>query len=289
MGNSLSVLTSAISGAAGILLVSPQQTIGYQPTPAATAPASSPLQSAAPPPAFVFHYEGENTATLDSDITDHYVEDNTAIQDQIGLSPVMITTQGFIGELNNILDLPSGAAGQIVATAVSKLSPLAQYAPGLSVTAQNAYNEAFYAYQLAQSLANTAVSTWSSITGTGGESVIGPNGLALQPNQSKQQTAFQSFFGYWSTRTLFTVQTPWAVFENMAIKSLKAIQSHETRMITDFEITFKQMRFAQTLINTQFFPASEYGGRLAQQGASVTNLGTSNLTTSATTLASKLA
>lgn len=285
--NSLSAITSAITGAAGLLLVSPQQTIGYQPTPSATLP--NPLaQTAALPPAFLFHYEGENTASLDSDITDHYVEDNTAIQDQIGLAPVLITAQGFIGELNNILPLPSGLAGQIESTALSKLSPLAQYAPGLSATAQLAYNEALFAYQIEESVRNTLVSGWSTITGTGGESVIGPNGLALQPNQSKQQTAFQSFFGYWASRTLFTVQTPWAVFENMAIKTLKATQSAETNMISDFEITFKQMRFAQALLNAQIYPDGGFGGRLSQQGAPSTNLGTSVLTTSPLSFSSAL-
>lgn len=278
MSNSLSSITSAITGAAGLLLVSPQKTIGYQPTPDATAPYAE--QRGALPPAFVFHYEGENTATLDSDITDHYAEDNTSIQDQIALAPALISTQGYIGELNNILELPSGAAGQIASTAISKLTPLAQFAPGLSVTAQNAYNEAFFAYQIAQSLRNTLVSGLSSITGTGGESVIGPNGLSLQPNQSKQQTAFQMFYAYRATRTLFTVQTPWAVFQNMAIKTLKATQTGETSMITDFEVTFKQMQFASAIEITIYSDNSTFSGRLQQQGAPITDLGTSRLSES---------
>jgi len=286
---SLSTITTAVSGITSILLVSPQTIVGYQPQPSLISGSSV----AANPPAFLFHYEGENTATIDSDITDEFVEDNTAIQDQIALRPILVTTQGFIGELNNIPPLPSGLAGQIISTALNALTPLAQYAPGVSVTAQNAYNEAFFAIQVANAAKNNAVAAWSTITGTGGESVIGPNGIAIQPNQSKQQTAFQTFFGYWTTRTLFTIQTPWVIMQNMAIKTLKAIQSPETNVITDFEITFKQMRFASSLLGnpTSTLPYSlpeNFGGRLQQQGALPVDLGTSNLTTSPTGFTSAL-
>lgn len=276
MANSLSALTSSITGALGLLLVSPQDVVGYQPDPSATA--ANPNEAGPLPPSFVFHYEGENTVSLESDITDHPVEDNTSIQDQIGLAPALITTQGFIGELNDILDLPSGAVSSIATTAISKLSPLAQYAPGLSVAAQNAYNEAFFAYQIALSAKNTAVSAWSSINGDSGESVIGNNGLSPERNQNKQQTAFQMFFGYRAQRVLFTIQTPWAIFENCAIKSLKATQSADTNSISEFGITFKQLRFAQVLQNAgPYSNPNNFSTRLSQQSSPATNLGTSGL------------
>lgn len=272
--STLSGISSAISSISSVLLVSPQKTLGYQPQP------QSP--STVFPPSILFHYEGENTSTLESDITDHFVEDNTAIQNQIALRPVLVTTQGFIGELNNV---PPNAAFQAAQVAAQKLTVIAGYTPSLSTTALLAYDEALAAYQAAASLVNSAVSAYSSITGQGGESVINGTGVDLQPNQTKQQQYYQQFYGYWASRTLFTVQTPWAIFQNMAIKTLRAIQSAETNTISDFEITFKQIRFASTQFSITTLYNNVAGnaqGRLQNQAAPLTTLGTSTLTSSTT-------
>ncbi len=38
--------------------------------------------------AFVFDYAGEVSSELHADITDHYTEDNTVVQDHIALNPI---------------------------------------------------------------------------------------------------------------------------------------------------------------------------------------------------------
>src|SRR6185312_8744514 len=96
--SSLASITTAATALSNLILVNPQKTIGYQPQ---NAPSNN-GQTAQLGPSLLFHYEGEQTASLESDITDHYIENNTAIQDQIALKPVIITTHGFIGELNDI-------------------------------------------------------------------------------------------------------------------------------------------------------------------------------------------
>ena len=260
--SSLSAATTTATALSNLILVSPQTTIGYQPQNSPAAPKNQ------LPPAILFHYEGEQTALLESDITDHYIEDNTAIQDQIALRPEMITTHGFIGELNDVA--PKALA--IIQTLADKLTVISAYTPVLSETALIAYAEAFQLYQVGANAINSAVSTWNTLSGTGGESVINGQGLALQANQTKQQVAFQQFYGYWRNRTLFTIQTPWAVFQDMAIKSLRAIQDAETRMITDFEVTFKIIRTAQAVT---LAPVTQVQGRLGSQSAGLTDLGTS--------------
>lgn len=266
--SSLAPITTAATALSNLILVSPQATIGYQPQNTASNNGTTAQQ----PPALLFHYEGEQTVLLESDITDHYIEDNTAIQDQIALRPEVITTHGFIGELNDIAP-PALAAVQAIA---NKLTIVGAYTPVLSATALLAYNEAFQLYQIGASALTSAVAAWSSLTSVGGESVIGSNGLTSQPNQNKQQAAFQQFYGYWQNRTLFTVQTPWAVFQNMAIQSLRAIQDAETNVITDFEVKFKMIRIAST-VNTPGF-ALTYQGRAANQAASLVDNGTSTPT-----------
>lgn len=265
----LSPITTAATALSNLVLVTPQKTQGYQPQTNGTANPSA--------PALLFHYEGENTATLESDITDHFIEDNTAIQDQWSLKPELVTVHGFIGELNDIAP-PALAA---LKTLADKLTVIDAYTPVLSETALIAYDEAFLLYQTAANAVNSAVAAWSSINGQGGENVIDGNGLVggvfnpstgqVENIQNKQQTMFQQFYGYWNARTLFTVQTPWAVFQNMAILRLRAIQDAETRVITDFEVTFKMMRFADTSLTPGLSPIVQ--GRANSQTSGLVDLG----------------
>lgn len=254
----LAPITTTATSLSNLVLVVPQligaftnQTVGYQPQ-TGIANSSNPTQSL---PALLFHYEGEQTVTIDSDITDHFIENNSSLQDQIAIKPTIITTHGFIGELNDISPIPNIN----IQSLLSKLSILGSYTPSLTVTALNAYNDAFQAYQVGANLVNSAVSAWGSVSSLAGnssfsETVIGNNGLSVSSanntqnklTQNKQQLAFQQLFAYQTNRTLFTIQTPWAVFQNCAILHLRAIQEGDTNVISDFELSFKQLRFAST-------------------------------------------
>lgn len=278
--SSLINATTTATGLANLILVSPQSVVGYQPQ-------ATPSQDGEPqqnPPAILFNFEGEQNLGLQSDITDHYVEDNTAVQNQIALRPEEFTTTGYVGELNDV----APRLLQPLKETVTKLTILAAYTPELSTTALIAYNRAFQAYQVAKNVANAAVSAWGSITGdNSGTSVISGQGITIARNQTKQQIAFQQFYGYWRTRTLFTIQTPWAIFQNMAIKSLRAIQSEETRMITDFEVTFKLMRFAETITIKPLI--TDFEGRSASQSSELLDLGVSTPPESATSFTDSIA
>lgn len=249
----LAQATSGIQALSGLILVNPQNQGGYQPQ----NPPNATDQSLVPPPAFLFDYEGENSITLKSDITDHFVEDNTTIQDQIALRPEMVSVGGFVGELNDV----APALLAPLKNVADKLTAIGGYTPVISTTALIAYNEAFFLYQIASSGANSAVSAISSLLGG-------------EPTQNKQQIAFVTFYGYWLNRVLFTLQTPWAKFTDMAIETLRAIQDSETNVITNFEITFKKIRFADTLVlgsNTTGF----FQGRAITQSAVLSDLGVS--------------
>jgi hypothetical protein len=250
----------------GLISSSPGNTIGYQPT----------LQNGLPinPPAIIFQYEGEQTVTLDSDITDHWTENNSTIQDQIALHPEAISTHGFVGELT---DAPPNALLAALQIAANTLTIIPGLAPQFTLAAIEQYNAALYAYQVAQNATNALVSAFSTVSGSG-EAVIGSNGISnasgfngvgkntIASSQGKQQIYFQQFYGYRANRVLFTIQTPWAVFQNCAIKSLRAIQDAETKMVTDFEVTFKTIRFASTTTTGSQFaanPNSRLAGQLA--------------------------
>ena len=273
----MSVDLSALSEGAkvvqdiGNLVLATPQSIGYRPQ----------KESGGLGESVLFTYERENTATLESEITDHYVEDNSAIQDQISLRPEIITVNGVIGELNDALPRIDTATGFLLDQIESKLFVLGGYLPQLSVTALRARNAAFQGYQLAENAQETIDSlreypaTFGQDGITTNRNVIGSEGLEgspENPSQTKQQVMFQKFYSYWRNRTLFTVQTPWAIFKNCAIQSLKAIQSEDTGEITDFEVSFKVMRFAET-ISFSFVNQPQLDGRAAEQSAEVENNG----------------
>lgn len=265
--SSISNAASAATGLSNLLLVSPNSTQGYQPQNPYNSSGLIQSLNLQQPETILFHYEGEQSAGLTSDITDHYVEDNSAVQDQIALKPVIINTLGYIGELNDVLP-PSL---QALKTAANALSAVGSYAPQLSVTAQEAYNEAFAAYQIASNLANSAVNAWNTLN-----KQANPNedsNVIFSNTQNKQQAMFSKFYGYWTNRTLFTVQTPWALFKDMAIVSLRAVQGADTRVITDFEVSFKQIRNVQSAINSS---PSALADRAGSQAASIQNNGTSS-------------
>jgi hypothetical protein len=257
----LSTVGVAAGALSNLVLVSPQKVVGYQPMNKDGTMTSG--------TALLFHYEGQNDVTLESDITDHYVEDNTAVQDQIALKPEKISVHGFIGELNDI----APKALQVLQTIANKLTVISAYTPAISTTALIAYNTAFQLYQTTQNAINSAISSWSSVTGQGGTSTIGSTGLTVQKNQTKQQLMFQQFYGYWRNRTHFTVQTPWAIFQNCAIQSLRAIQEADTNVVTDFEVTFKLIRVAST---TEI--VSTTSGQLSSQAARPVDNGAQTLT-----------
>lgn len=283
----ITAVTNAAQTLGNLILVTPQDVIGYQPQNASINGVLQPYTQ----PALLFHYEGEQTSSIESDITDHYVENNTPIQDHIALRPVTITTQGFVGDLNDLAPTPQFAAAQIAA---EKLTIISAYTPALSATALNAYNQAVFAYNTANQLVDSAVAAWSSINGQDqGTTVIEGNSVFTQPNQTPQQKYYQQLYGYWNSRTLFTVQTPWAIFTDMAIVAIRAIQAADNNTITDFECTFKQIRYASVLEDTAVNANPNVAqGRLAQQvgapGGGAVNTGTSVATPATSTFTGTL-
>lgn len=268
----LSNATNTATALSNLILVSPQQVVGYQPQ----NPMTDDGQQTPPPAALLFDFEGENTATVKSSVTDHYTENNKAIQNNVATAPTVITTQGFIGELNNIA--PKELS--LLKTAADKLTTIGAYAPGLSVTALIAYQQAFFLYQVGKNVVDNAVSSWSSITGKGdGQTVISSDRIVEGRNQNRQQTYYQQFYGYQQKAQLFTVQTPWAVFKDMIIESMNAVQDAETKVITEFSLTFKQIRFAQVKFTNSdeqlLYDPQNMQGRTYMQGQPLVNLGTS--------------
>jgi cystathionine beta-lyase family protein involved in aluminum resistance len=68
---------------------------------------------------------------------------------------------------------------------------------------------------------------------------------------TEQARAYSEIEKLWKNRTLFWVATPYGQFNNMAIESLTATQGENSNSISDFSITFKQVKFTQVVIDAR--------------------------------------
>jgi len=210
---------------------------------------------------FIFDYENDTDIRLTSNITDHYVEDNTAIQDHIALAPVRITLRGFISELKQDNQTASGYSNFTQAI-TNKLATVPAYVGDFSTAAlakvQGVLNTA-------QSLANSvdyAVSRINNIAGFFSNA---------SPAQTKQAQAYQKLESLRDKKVLFSVETPYKIYDNMAIEILSFIQPETSKMISDISITLKQIRFAS--IEYTKFNEKLFAGRRAQQAQAVADKG----------------
>ena len=203
--------------------------------------------------AFVFDLKKDYKYTLSSDITDHYVEDNVAIQDHIGLRPIILEVTGVISEINllqtandeqkkpkgildaeNLKDLFNSTDSY-----VSRMGSLTSFAPNITNQALNIYNSAKYAYGMANNVMNLSkTDTSSSITPGQFEKD------ESQIKQTKQCFWVKWFTTQWQNRASFSIVTPYDVLKNMYIVELSATQPESTRYITNLHIKFKQIRQA---------------------------------------------
>lgn len=225
---------------------------------------------------FVFNVVGESSANISADITDHYTEDNTAIQDQIAIRPKRITLKGYVGEL--VYNNP-GTSPSVINTLAQKLTSLTSFLPVITASA----------VQAQQAIANPAGTNFPTVLGTA-SNIYGliQNSLgAFGPTQN-QQNAYTYFKALLQSATLMGVQTPWEFMTNMAVESVVAIQPENSIWISDFAVTLKEIRIAKTSSVPQSNASAQSGtpgttgtqntpavlsGPAAVQQAPITNLG----------------
>lgn len=207
--------------------------------------------------AFAFDYKGDDIVQMDNDVTDHWLEDNTAVQDHIGVRPTMVTLRGFVSELSissSLLSKISTALNGVQNTLTRVDAYTGSYTPGTVVAMQKAISQAqSVAVQIEQAVARAA--QLASFFQSG-------------PAMTKQQAAYFQLSSLRLARVVFTVYTPFQVFDNMAIVSLRSTQSEKTRTMSDFSVTLKQLSFSNSISVSNY--TGKFGGRAAQSNQSQT-------------------
>ena len=85
---------------------------------------------------FLFDVKGNDEVTLESEATDHFLEDNTAVQDHIIQRPAMVTLKGYMGQVKDTTqNFLAGVLGN-----VQSLGDIAGLAPGFSEQASQVYS-----------------------------------------------------------------------------------------------------------------------------------------------------
>ena len=204
---------------------------------------------------FLFDTRGEEEVNLESDITDNWVEDNTVRQDHIGLKPMTITLRGYVGELTNKLDTDLQSLKEQYKGISDKLPNLTlaasnPFLPKLSTQAQYIVNRAEEAYGIYKK-ANKSIKRIDEKL----------KGIPTS-DPTRQQEVFNKIRILWSDRSLSSVYTPYGIFDNMAIMSLNARQDEDSRYISEFSVTFKQIRIASK-IQTYNDPEKEQAAKTA--------------------------
>ena len=280
--NSLEDYTQLARSLGNIVLALPEETEGF--TPQNKYDTSKLIEDSA----FLFDYEQGNEVDLESETTDHYVEDGSEISTSISNKPEIISTTGFVSELTT--RIKGRLFGEQIRKArfqANKLNILSPYFPQLTTQATQFLNKAERLYRDAQFITELATDKWAGINPSANNAVVYFTGTETPEeieakinkarNQTNQQEAFQKLYSYWKKRTLFTVRTPFAVFKNCAIVSIKARQDDSSRHVSSFDIRFKVLRIVKTkTINPQdgiMFTPEDSSEILKSQGSSYKDMG----------------
>jgi hypothetical protein len=183
---------------------------------------------------FLFDVRGNDEVTLESEATDHFLEDNTAVQDHIAMRPAMITLKGYMGQVKDTTqNFLAGVLGNI-----QSLGDIGGLAPGFSQQAAQAYSK----IESVTSQVNNVLSQASNIAQI----------FKLRSTtQTPTQMAFQFFENIRKNNILCTVETPFKVYTNMIVVRLGAIEREESNTISDFSVTFKEIRTVSAAVTPQ--------------------------------------
>lgn len=222
---------------------------------------------------FVFDYEAEANLTLEAEITDHYAENGSVLNDHRVVKPLRITLRGFVCEI--VHKRTAGISG-LLSTIQNKLTTvdayLGKYTPQALSKVQGMLTQA---QNLTDKINNYADST---------KNIVGMFQKAL-PGKTKQEKAFNTLLGLHNAGTVFTIQnpgpwrspiisavSPWGMLDDMMIETVHLTQSEDNNQQTDISVTLKQVRFAdtqETTVDPTHFSdrASKQTQPLADKGA----------------------
>lgn len=192
-----------------------------------------------------FNVIQEHSVSIQNQITDNYIENNTAVQDHIAQSPLVVSLRGLSGEVvyappQKALNWMYSKANGFIQDALN-IDPMANQRiltdkltaiPALLPSVDNVTQMAKNAVQYVEASVNRYLKIIKNFTDEG-------------TKQTRLQQIYSDLLELRANNVLLFVETPYTDFSDMAIQSITLRQGNEN-YITDIELTLKQINFAQT-------------------------------------------
>lgn len=214
---------------------------------------------------FLFDYEGETQINVQSEITDHYSEQNTFVNDQAAQKPQRITMRGFVGEL--VSNPKVGVLGAIN-TLQGKLTSLSAITGKYTPSVVQKIQANLTTVNQAVNKIDNAISRAQNVVGLF---------VGSAPAPTKQEKAYQQLYALWANNTVFTLETPFNYFRSVMIESMVFVQPEETTSWSELSVTVKEVRFTGTVVEgpgmSAQLAAQTQMGRSVFQNQAVSNKG----------------
>lgn len=183
---------------------------------------------------WVFDIPKSEQVKISNDITDHYMENGSFINDHVVRKPIKITLTGFIGEL--VYRKPTGYSADLnfFDSSLSVVDAyLGDYSPQQLQKQQNLLNEVQKNNNFVQQVVQKTTNIVKSFSGEG-------------QLRTMQEVAYNDILGLMNNNQLLKVQTPFAYFESMLIEDVTFMQDQDSDSYCDISVTLKEARFAET-------------------------------------------
>lgn len=204
------------------------------------------------PVSFLFDVPQSEEVVLTSQITDHYVEANYAIQDHMAHEPVRITLVGNIAELV----YKKSDIEKFLDMVLDRLSLLPWITPSNSLKVTQTLADANRLQSALAVAATSAKNAYNSVFGDG------------KPAKTLQQQAYGTLEGFWLNRQVLSVETPWNTFPSMLIESISFSQDETTKDMSTITLILKEFKTASTTKGL-----GQLKGRIASQASEVVSKG----------------
>lgn len=205
---------------------------------------------------YYFDIRTEETIEAGCDITDQYVENNSAIQEHVALRPIEITLTGFVGEK---VYRPQDLYTSKFSGTFSKLNPIRSFVPPASSYAETVIGAASYVESSIRRYAENVKNISNIFSKDKTES------------KTRQGQVLSELISLRNARKLITVYIEnIGKFENYLIKNARISQEdsvYQSRLIVEL----KQYNSVST--QTVALDVQKYKDRVATQRAKEENLG----------------
>ena len=192
---------------------------------------------------YYFDIIREHSVSIQNQITDNYLENNTAVQDHIAHSPITVTLGGLAGEVyftppTRALDKMYTKYNKFMQSKFNNEPMAAQYLMSDKLLAIPALLPAVdNITQLAKNAVQYVETSYKRL-----EKVV--KGFKNQEiKEARLWQIYRELKDLSDTNTALIVETPFTVFGDMYIQSISLRQGNEN-YIADLEITLKQINYA---------------------------------------------